>query len=105
MSANTVKVDRSTRWGNPYRMHGDSCPMTPDMAVGLFRKLLEDQGGFVARVRGQDVHTTVDDIRRELRGRNLACWCPHGQACHADVLLEVANAPEPDTPGDAGNAS
>ena len=26
-----------------------------------------------------------------LRGRDLACWCKPGDACHADVLLEVAN--------------
>lgn len=31
-------------------------------------------------------------IRTELRGRDLACWCPLGQPCHADVLLEVANS-------------
>lgn len=29
----------------------------------------------------------------ELRGRNLACWCPVDQPCHADVLLELANMP------------
>jgi hypothetical protein len=28
----------------------------------------------------------------ELRGKNLACWCPLDQPCHADVLLEIANA-------------
>jgi len=28
-----------------------------------------------------------------LRGKPLACWCPPGLACHADVLLELANAP------------
>lgn len=28
----------------------------------------------------------------ELRGKNLACWCPLDQPCHADVLLELANA-------------
>lgn len=27
----------------------------------------------------------------ELRGKNLACWCKPGDACHADVLLELAN--------------
>jgi hypothetical protein len=27
----------------------------------------------------------------ELRGKNLACWCPLNQPCHADVLLELAN--------------
>lgn len=26
-----------------------------------------------------------------LRGKDLACWCPPGP-CHADVLLELANA-------------
>jgi hypothetical protein len=29
----------------------------------------------------------------ELRGKNLACWCRLDQPCHADVLLEIANAP------------
>lgn len=28
--------------------------------------------------------------KRELRGKNLACWCPLGKPCHADVLLEIA---------------
>lgn len=31
------------------------------------------------------------DIQRELRGKNLACWCPLDRPCHADVLLELAN--------------
>ncbi len=29
---------------------------------------------------------------RQLRGKDLACWCPLDQPCHADVLLELANA-------------
>ena len=28
----------------------------------------------------------------DLRGRDLACWCPLDKPCHADVLLELANA-------------
>lgn len=35
---------------------------------------------------------TLERIRTELRGHDLACWCPLGQPCHADVLLELANA-------------
>jgi hypothetical protein len=27
----------------------------------------------------------------ELRGKDLVCWCAP-DACHADVLLELANA-------------
>jgi hypothetical protein len=34
---------------------------------------------------------THDLIRSELGGKNLACWCPLDQPCHADVLLELAN--------------
>jgi hypothetical protein len=26
-----------------------------------------------------------------LRGKDLACWCPVGEACHADLLLRLAN--------------
>lgn len=36
---------------------------------------------------GKDFTHTV---RRELRGKDLACWCPLDQPCHADVLLEIA---------------
>ena len=34
----------------------------------------------------------ADDLA-ELRGKDLACWCAEDQPCHADVLLEWANAP------------
>ena len=33
-------------------------------------------------------------VRRELRWKNLACWCRAGLPCHADVLLEIANGAE-----------
>lgn len=35
-------------------------------------------------------HFTPDELAA-LRGKNLACWCPLSQPCHADVLLEIAN--------------
>ncbi len=27
----------------------------------------------------------------QLRGKNLACWCPLDQPCHADVLIDMAS--------------
>ena len=39
-------------------------------------------------------HAAADRIRNELAGSDLACWCPLGQPCHADVLLEIANRGE-----------
>ena len=41
----------------------------------------------------------------ELRGRDLACWCPLDQPCHADVLLELANAPDPAERGSSSLAA
>lgn len=71
MPPDTVKVDRTTRWGNPYVVGEDG-----DRArcVELYRELRHERGDL-----------------EELRGKNLACWCPLDVPCHADVLLELAN--------------
>jgi hypothetical protein len=73
MPPNTVVVARPTRWGNPFcvKKYGRAG------AVEMFRKELE-------RCGLSGLH--------ELRGKNLACWCKLGEPCHADVLLEKANA-------------
>jgi Domain of unknown function (DUF4326) len=39
---------------------------------------------------------SLQEIRQHLRGKNLACWCALDAPCHADVLLELANRPEPE---------
>ena len=101
---NTVVVARPTKWGNPFVAHHPGSavekPMTPTMAVAAFRSLLEkNHGGWFptplpwpkGKIPSQ--FTTVADVQSELRGKNLACWCPLDQPCHADVLLELANAP------------
>lgn len=45
---------------------------------------------FCASRNGTGVYR-VDAIRR-LRGKNLACFCKLSEPCHADILLEIANA-------------
>lgn len=79
MPENTVYVGRPTRWGNPYRV---SVWGTCERAVSVFREMVNEVDGW-ADFRA--------DVQRELRGKNLACWCPLDQPCHADVLLEMAN--------------
>lgn len=39
-----------------------------------------------------DLRRMVLDRLQELHGHDLACWCRLDQPCHADVLLELANA-------------
>jgi hypothetical protein len=82
MPSNAVKVDRSTPFGNPYQAGTDGNGDRAYLA-GLFRDYLNREGAGSA---------LADRARRELRGKNLACWCPLGGPCHADVLLEIANA-------------
>jgi hypothetical protein len=55
------------------------------MAVSDFRNDL--LGRFGDRLD----YPPVPVIIAELRGRDLACWCPLDQPCHADVLLAIAN--------------
>lgn len=107
-----VIVARPSKWGNPFRWdqyhqypsahYLDGTPREhedmgriPDAvrrahAVQDFRNSLL-HGGIPAR------YPSVDDIRGELAGRDLACWCPLWGSdglrmpCHGDVLLIVAN--------------
>jgi hypothetical protein len=94
MPPGTVKVDRSTRWGNPFRVGGTvqvepggpiACCFSAAEAVEAFRGFLDHPLGAQFRA----------DVVSELNGKNLGCWCVLNTPCHADVLLEIAN-PEPD---------
>jgi hypothetical protein len=98
MPPNTVKVDRTTKWGNPFVKHADGAAMERSVAVGCFTSLLAREGSWWPNPRPWPKgkipaapFTTVDDVRTELRGKNLACWCSLDGPCHADVLLRIAN--------------
>lgn len=105
MPEGAIYVGRPTKWGNPFVVHSDRMqngqryPMDAVVAVAGFRALLQKgQAWFPVPLpwpKGKIPAcepTTVDDVRRELRGHDLACWCALDQPCHADVLLEIANA-------------
>lgn len=76
MPPNTVKVDRSTKWGNPYPVGNGR---TPEQAVAAFEDHFDNSPGL------------REAAYRELRGKNIGCWCGLDQPCHGDVLLELAN--------------
>lgn len=91
---NTVNVARPGKWGNPFIVgkHG-----TRERCVELFRLLC---GGYVCvsfdAECGDAQHRFMQHAKlhiADLRGKNLACWCRlDGKPCHADILLEAANA-------------
>ena len=77
---NTVVVSRPSKWGNPFTLKNNP------RAIAVMR--------YDTLVSGNSASDfpCIADIQRELRGKNLACWCPLDQTCHADVLLRLANA-------------
>ena len=96
MPENTVKVSRPSKWGNEFRI-GDTVQRfsaericetitvtDAATAVALHRERM-----LLALEQHPEIMRGALD---ELRGKNLACWCKPGTPCHADVLLELANA-------------
>lgn len=85
MPETTVKVDRSTKWGNPFRVTEDR---TAAESVSAFRIWLTVDG---CDADIPERKQRIIDSLHEIRGKDLACWCKPGTPCHADVLLELAN--------------
>lgn len=94
MPPNTVSVARPGPFSNPFVVRPDLPPGTalPKLrtsvrtaadACSAFRIYLDHRPALVLRAR------------RELRGRNVGCWCELGADCHGDIWLEVANRDEP----------
>lgn len=104
MPENTVYVGRPSKWGNPWRVE-------TALKSGLFKVeavsqvvVTEFEAWLTRETSPNDEHLGywikpemiaqkeyILSHLQELRGKNLACWCPVGQPCHADVLLRLAN--------------
>ena len=89
---NTVKVDRSTRWGNPWRVGRVACGCPIGAACEHNRHHCDTMRQAVAAFAAMPRDAAaLAEIRVALGGKNLACWCPLDAPCHADVLLRLAN--------------
>ena len=82
MPEGAMSVTRPGRFGNPFV--AEELGISVVATVELFRQY--------ALLRLQE----HPDWLEPLRGRDLACWCPtYANACHASVLLELANLEVP----------
>lgn len=96
-----VYVGRGSAWGNPYRV----VPQTKNGPFDVYNDEwccgqttgMESARRMAVRkytaARENHHHNMPDTatIREQLAGKDLMCWCPLDQPCHADVLLEIAN--------------
>ena len=72
LPTNAVKVDRRTRYGNPFKVE----IYGRDDALRLYEIYLD----FVLAKKILDITQLYD--------MDLACSCKPGERCHADILLE-----------------
>lgn len=103
-----IYVGRPTKWGNPFRWT-DYQAVVADMEGELSFRTVEHRRRYavvdfqaaVAYGGGLPGYPSREEIRRELAGKDLACWCPlpadgEPDNCHAAVLLSLANEETPD---------
>nr|WP_294529167.1 DUF4326 domain-containing protein [uncultured Rhodopila sp.] len=82
-----IVVSRPSKFGNPFRV-GETWK-EPDGTPHVIASKQDAVDEFESYLRAMLIRTP--DFLAPLRGRNLCCWCKIGEACHADVLLRVAN--------------
>ena len=91
--AGAVVVARPSIWGNPFRVsEAIEAGYPPASVVSAFEDWLTGDPWACGIDRYESRRAVILDRIGELRGKDLACWCPLDQPCHADVLLRLANA-------------
>lgn len=111
MPEGAVYVGRPSRYANPFRLRKSRVVRSSfGRSTQLYR--VEPPKGYAGLTQAlrfdmypEQAHWVVTSLFRtyldetpeldleQLRGRDLACWCPPGLACHAGVLLSRANRP------------
>jgi len=102
MPEGALYVGRPSKWGNIYRIEKivyldpTAYKSRSEYVVELFRLLIT--GKLQTTIREDiECRDRILASLHELRGHDLACWCPvwdddgKRYPCHADVLLELAN--------------
>ena len=100
MPAGAVKVDRTTVYGNPFRVGGPNILGWGQVrdaahAVWLHRQWLVTPSRSIAVELERHDTVLAALAAGTLTGKDLACWCAlDAHHCHADTLLTLANRPD-----------
>jgi len=77
MPPSTVYVGRPTKYGNPFKVKRNDGLIFREAAIRMYERHLRNE-------LIKDPH-----FLDELKGKDLACWCPLDKPCHADVILKI----------------
>jgi hypothetical protein len=104
---NTVYVGRPSKFGNPFRLTPDGYIQCYSIGRMIFNPWImwSHTDGFeskdIVALYDQWLNGKLKVIApylptppdySVLKGKDLSCWCPLDQPCHADVLLKLANS-------------
>jgi hypothetical protein len=88
------RVTRPGKWGNPFAIE-DIAKTDKLDAEAAQVKAVELCGqwlrGTLDKKLSPHPPPTRAEIRAEIAGYNLACWCRPGTPCHTETLIQVAN--------------
>lgn len=93
-----VYVGRPSKWGNPFK-EGSEIDYSSLVDFDRQDKLYYGQGiTILSNVEAVELFVKYcltekfkRMIEKELRGKNLSCWCSLNNTCHAGILLKIAN--------------
>ena len=83
-----IIVDRRTAWGNPFTIDCEAWRFSTTAPYRIPTTLSQVLANY--RYMALAHLSIFPDWLDALRGKDLACWCKLDQACHADILLELA---------------
>ena len=99
MPENTVYVGRGSKWGNPFIVGKPIQRIYYRFEFDIDDRIKYVNGAVIENndeaVRLYKKYSSYDKLNlSELKGKNLACWCPLDKPCHADILLELLQRDE-----------
>lgn len=84
-------VARPGPWGNPFAIDAVATETGLDRADARAEAVARHARWLSGEIEADRPCPTDEAIRKELAGKNLACWCRAGTPCHVDNLLMLAN--------------
>jgi hypothetical protein len=105
MPPNTVSIARPGRLGNPFlcrRDIGDCEPEAGRCCLVMFEEWVRSgvEGrpcttgstwAAIDALAGYPRRTAYIDRLRQIRGKNVACYCALDRPCHGDIIIAIAN--------------
>ena len=117
--ANTIYVGRPTKWGNPFRVvqmsdgewsvKTDGSEWCTEILIKFGHAVYPSKESAIKDAvamygywlipyeHGDNMSkfyisiSNLEEAIQNLKGKNLSCFCPLDQPCHADILLKLAN--------------